>query len=129
MLKTTLTKLTIKNIEYYAYHGVKDEERKLGGKYQVDLEMFYDAKSAIVHDDVNFALNYEEALFCVSSIMTEESYDLIETIASEILSSLMDKFDILQSATVKVRKLTAPMRRAVEYVECELSVERESKQN
>ncbi|MFY8161726.1 MAG: dihydroneopterin aldolase [Candidatus Kapaibacteriota bacterium] len=126
MFNSSLTKLTIKNVEYYAYHGVKEEERKLGGKYQVDLDMYYDAKAAVINDDVNYAINYEEALFCVSGILTEENYALVETIASEILSALMDKFDFLMKATVRVRKLTVPMRRAVDYIECEQSVEREN---
>jgi len=124
MLKNSLTKLLINNVEYYAYHGVKEEERILGGKYQVDLEMYYDSKTAILNDDVNYALNYEEAMFCISSVITEENYSLIETIATEILSSVMDKFEIIQKATVRVRKLTVPMRRAVDYVECEHTVER-----
>ena len=124
MIKTSLTKLTIKNVEYYAYHGVKEEERKLGGKYQVDVDMYYDAKSAIINDDVNYALNYEEAMFCISSIITEENYAWVETIVSEILSGLMDKFDFLQKATVRVRKLTVPMRRAIDYIECEQTIER-----
>lgn len=124
MVNYSLTKLTIKNVEYYAYHGVKQEEQKLGGKYQVDVDMYYDAKAAIINDDVNYALNYEEAMFCISSIITEENYALVETIASEILNALMDKFEFLQKATVRVRKLTVPMRRAIEYIECEQTIER-----
>lgn len=125
MFNSSLTRLTINNIEYYAYHGVKEEERKLGGKYQIDLDMYYDAKAAVINDDVNYAINYEEAMFCISSIVLEENYALVETIASEILSALMDKFEFMMKATVRVRKLTVPMRRAIGFVECEQTVERE----
>ncbi len=123
MKKTSLTRITIKNAQYYAYHGVKEEERKLGGKYEVDLVMDYDAKSAIVRDDVNYALNYEIAMYCISEVMTGDSYSLIETIANEILNSVVEKFDFLQKATVKVRKINAPMKRYVDYVEVEQTVE------
>ena len=46
MKEASLTKLGIQNAQYYAYHGVKKEERKLGGKYEVDLDMWYDATNA-----------------------------------------------------------------------------------
>ena len=124
MKKTSLSRITIKNAHYYAYHGVKDEERKLGGKYEVDLILDYDAKVAIVRDDVNYALNYEIAMFCISEIMTGDSYSLIETIANEILNSAMEKFEFLQKATVRVRKLNAPLKRTTDYVEVEQSIER-----
>ncbi len=123
MKKTSLTRITIKNAQYYAYHGVKEEERKLGGKYEVDLIMDYNAKSAIVRDDVNYALNYEIAMYCISEVMTGDSYSLIETIANEILNQVAEKFDFLQRATVKVRKINAPMKRYVDYVEVEQTVE------
>ena len=123
MKKTSLTRITIKNAQYYAYHGVKEEERKLGGKYEVDLIMDYDAKSAIVRDDVNYALNYEIAMYCISEVMTGDSYSLLETIANEILNQLVEKFEFLQKATVKVRKINAPMKRYVDYVEVEQTVE------
>lgn len=125
MKKTSLSKITIKNAQYYAYHGVKQEERKLGGKYEVDLILYYDAKAAIVRDDVNYALNYEIAMYCISEVMTGDSYSLIETIANEILNLVTEKFEFLQKATVKVRKINAPMKRTIDYVEVEQTVEME----
>lgn len=128
MKETSLTKLTIKNAEYYAYHGVKAEERKLGGKYEVDLDLWYDATNAIINDDVKYALNYEEALFCISEVINGvESYHLIETISNEILNMLMEKFSDLVKANIRVRKLNVPMRRVVGYVETEQSIERKDK--
>lgn len=125
MKKTSLTRITIKNAQYYAYHGVKQEERKLGGKYEVDLIMDYDAKSAVVRDDVKYALNYEIAMYCISEVMTGDSYSLIETIANEILNQVAEKFDFLRRATVKVRKINAPMKRHIDYVEVEQTIEME----
>ncbi len=125
MKTTSLMKLKIENAVYYAYHGVKVEEKKIGGKYEVDLELWYDATKAIINDDVSEALNYEEAMFCISEVINgEESYDLIETICNEILNMLMERFDYLQKATCRIRKLNVPLRRYVDYVEAEQSIER-----
>jgi 7,8-dihydroneopterin aldolase/epimerase/oxygenase len=126
MVNSSLTRLSIINAEYYAYHGVKPEEKTLGGKYEVDLDMYYDSTTAIIKDDVQDAVNYEEALFCVSEVINgTENYNLVETICNEILNMLMDKFEHLLSATVRVRKLNAPMRRVVGYIEAEQTIERE----
>jgi dihydroneopterin aldolase len=125
MLKSSLTKLTIQNAEYFAYHGVKKEEQKLGGKYQVDIELYYDAKSAVVNDDVNYALNYEEVMYCISEVMTSESYSLVETVANEILNMLFEKFEALKKGTVRVRKYSVPIRSVIKCIEIEQSMERE----
>ncbi|MBX3042718.1 MAG: dihydroneopterin aldolase [Candidatus Kapabacteria bacterium] len=125
MFHTDLTRLSIVNAEYYAYHGVKEEEKKLGGKYEVDLDLYYDAKTAIVNDDVKYSVNYEEALFCVSEIITgSENYNLVETLCSDILNMLMDKFDNLEMANVRIRKMSVPMRRVVGFIEAEQSISR-----
>lgn len=119
MKESSLHRLTIRSAEFYAYHGVKAEEQALGGKYQVDLDLYYDATQAVINDDVNYALNYEEAMFCIEEVIAGESYNLIETIANEICNLLMEKFQLLQKATVRVRKMNAPIRRVVSYIETE----------
>lgn len=124
MKNASLMKISIDSAQFYAYHGVKSEERILGGKYEVDLELFYDATNAIINDDVNLALNYDEAFYVIEEVIGNESYHLIETIAREILNLLMEKFPQLQKANVKVRKINIPLRRIVNYVEAEQSLSR-----
>lgn len=124
MKDASLMKISINSAEFYAYHGVKQEERNLGGKYEVDLDMYYNATNAIINDDVNLALNYEEAFYIIDEIINNDNYHLIETIAREILNLLMEKFPMLQKANVRVRKMNIPIRRIVKYVEAEQSISR-----
>ena len=122
MKEASLSRLTIKNAEFYSYHGVKPEERKLGGKYQVDLDLFYKATNAIINDDVKYALNYEEAMFCIEEVIVGENYNLIETMANEILNMAMEKFQNLEKATVRIRKMNVPIRRVVDHIEVEQTI-------
>src|SRR5690606_31763413 len=95
-------------------------------KYEVDLDLYYNASSAVVKDDVKDSVNYEEALFCASEIISgAESYNLVETICNEILNTLMDKFDNLIIATVRIRKYAVPMRRVIAYIESEQTISRD----
>lgn len=123
---THLTKLSVKGVKFFAYHGVKQSEKEIGGKYEVDLDLFYDATSAIINDDVKYAINYEEAIDTVSDVISEESYNLIETLASEIANMLMEKYTHLQIATVRIRKISVPLRNYTDYVEAEHTIERKS---
>ncbi len=123
---THLTKLSVKGVKFFAFHGVKPSEKEIGGKYEVDLELYYDATNAIINDGVKYAVNYEDAIDTVSDIISEESYNLIETLASEIANMLMEKYDHLQKSTVKIRKMSVPLRNFTEYVEAEHTIERTS---
>ncbi len=124
MKETSLMKLSIKSAEFYAYHGVKSEEQSLGGKYEIDLDMYYKATEAVVNDDVQDALNYEEAMYCIEEVINSDPYHLVETIANEILNLAMEKFPQLIKATVRVRKMSVPIRRVVKYIEAEQSMAR-----
>ena len=81
-METQIARLSIKGAQFYAYHGVKAEEKDLGGRYEVDLDLWYDATQAIQSDSVAFALNYEEAMNSIEESFADESYNLIETVAS-----------------------------------------------
>ncbi|MBI5326328.1 MAG: dihydroneopterin aldolase [Ignavibacteriae bacterium] len=125
MKEASLMRLSIKSAQFYSYHGVKAEEQTLGGKYEVDLDLYYDATQAIINDDVKYALNYEEAFYCIEEVIGgDEGYNLVETIANEILQMAMEKFPNLEKATVKVRKMSVPIRRVVDYIEAEQTLNR-----
>ncbi|MGA2297679.1 MAG: dihydroneopterin aldolase [FCB group bacterium] len=127
MKETTPMRLSIKSAQFYAYHGVKQEEQNIGGKYEVDLDLYYDPTEAIINDDVNYALNYEEAFYCIEEVIGGESYNLVETIANEILNMTMEKFPNLIKATVRVRKMNVPIKHIVDYIEAEQTITKKPK--
>ena len=119
------TKLTITGAEYYGYHGVRKEERSLGGRYQVDVEISYDASKAVMSDDVSDTINYEEVLFRIREHMNgDEPYDLIETLTFDIGSSIIDAFPTATVVTVRVRKLTIPVQQVMDSVQAEITLHR-----
>ena len=41
------------NAVFYARHGVHEEERQLGGRYEVDAELVFDSTEAATTDDLS----------------------------------------------------------------------------
>ncbi len=124
MEQKQIARLSIKGAQFYAYHGVKQEEKDLGGRYEVDLDLWYDATEAIIEDSVANALNYEEAMNCIEELFTEDPTNLIETVASNILDLVFEKFSNLFKATIRIRKINVPIHNVVAYIETELTREK-----
>ncbi len=120
----SLSRMSIVNASFYAYHGVSEGEKELGGQYQVDLDVVYDATQAVLSDDINKAVNYEELMFCIDEVLSGEPCNLVETLTYEILNMVLDKFEAVQESTARVRKINAPIRHLTDYVECELTMQR-----
>ncbi len=120
------TRLSISNAEFYAFHGVREEERSMGGRYQVDVDIIYDASNAVVSDVLTDTVNYEEILYIVNDHMNGESCELIESLAYDMATTIVERFSAVQHATVRVRKLSVPIQQVLDYVETEISVAKDS---
>ncbi|MFM7156381.1 MAG: dihydroneopterin aldolase [Bacteroidota bacterium] len=119
-----LMKLTLNNVQFYSYHGVKAEEQSLGGRYQVDADIWYNPMSAVLSDDVAQAVNYEEIVFTINELVNGDSFNLIETLCYEITKELLERFSMIDKVTIRVRKLSVPLKHIIDHVEVEHSMQR-----
>lgn len=113
------TKLTLKNMIFFGYHGVYDEERKLGQQIAVDVEMASDLIEAGLKDDLKLTVNYADVYHLVKQVVEKEQFNLIEGIALAILNRLGDRYQ-LKSITIRVRKPQPPVGGLVEAAEFEV---------
>lgn len=116
--------LKIQNAVFYAYHGVMSEEQNLGRKFEVDVELEYDFTKAAETDKLDNAVNYEKVYKYLEEILTENKFYLIERLAYVICKKVLDKFQIVEKVTVKVRKLHPPVGGLIDYVEASLEMKR-----
>ena len=93
----------LKDIKFFAKHGVYEEERKRGTQFAVDLHMEVKAPEAAASDDLSHTLDYQDAYKLVLEISTQR-VQLLETIAHNIASSILDRFPAVMSARVRVKK-------------------------
>ena len=104
----TQSSIFLRDMRFYAYHGVLPQERVVGGEYSVSLKVDVDMKAAIEHDVVEVALNYAELFHLVKLEMNQPS-DLLENVASRIGQAIFDVFPQVSTLQVQVVKLNPPM--------------------
>ena len=101
--------------EFYAYHGYYPEEREVGGKYLVCIEVNTNFEKGAATDDLLQTLNYE-TLYAIAKQEMEKPCKLIETVAQNIFTSVQGAFGAqIQALKVVVKKINAPLGGKVAY--------------
>lgn len=103
----------LEGMEFYAHHGVYEEERMIGGKYLVDVLVYTDASKAELHDDLDGTVNYEQIYSAVQKNM-QEPVKLIERLARKIIDDI--RLFVVKEDTIriKIRKIYPPLGYKVE---------------
>ncbi|MBN1928215.1 MAG: dihydroneopterin aldolase [Chlorobiaceae bacterium] len=113
------------NAVFYARHGVHEEERRLGGRYEVDAEVVFDSTEAAATDDLSKTIDYSKAYAIIGEVMTAgEPAALIETLAARAATRLIEELELPESVTVKVRKRSVPLGGLCDYAEAEHRIEK-----
>ncbi len=100
--------IQIEKMEFYAYHGHFEEEQVIGSHFLVDVSLETDCSKAAQSDNLKDALDYQKVYRLIKSEMNVKSH-LLEHICKRILDRLFNEFDILDIATIKIRKLNPSM--------------------
>lgn len=100
--------ICLKGLRFHGYHGVMEQERKVGNDYIVDVKMLYDVTKAMKTDNVEDTLNYAVAYDIVKQEMEIPSH-LLENVAYRIANKLGEKFPHIVSIEIRVTKTNPPM--------------------
>ena len=111
--------IRLKNMVFYGYHGVSESEKSLGGKFEVDLDLYQDLKKAGQSDNLEDTLNYEKIYKTVQNCTKRNKYYLIEKLADRIAKSVLRKYKT-DKVIVRVRKPHAPVKGVLDTVEVEI---------
>lgn len=100
--------ISLNDVRLYAFHGVLEQERRVGGEYSVSLRVHYNIGQAMESDDVAHTLNYAELLEVVKREMEVPS-NLLEHVAGRIGKAVFSAFPQTESIELTVTKLNPPM--------------------
>lgn len=103
-----MDKIILEGMEFYGYHGTRPEERSLGQRFILDVELFLDLRPAGVSDDLDRTVNYARVFEIVQSIVCGRPCRLIESLAEAVAKELLEQFPVAE-VKVCVKKPQAPV--------------------
>lgn len=114
-------KIVIEEMEFYAFHGHYQEEQIVGNRFLVDLEMDADLTAAADSDNLNDAVNYQQAYQIIKNEMRRTKSNLLENIGKRILDALYAEMEGINKASIRIRKLNPPMGGPIKSVGIKMS--------
>jgi dihydroneopterin aldolase len=100
--------VSLKGLEFFAYHGYYDEEQKMGNKYSVDVTVKANLKTAAVQDELSQTVNYE-ALYKIVIDKMQIRSRLLEHIGYEFIQSIFLEFSVVQWVEISIAKFNPPI--------------------
>ena len=116
-----MDKIYINNLEFIGFHEVFTEEKKLGQKFLVSLELTVDTREAGKTGDLTKSVHYGLVAQDVEKLFLEKSIDLIETCAENIAEMVLKKYELVKEVKVIVKKPWAPLQMHFENVAVEIT--------
>ena len=111
--------LRLRNMRFFAYHGLFPEENRLGQHFEVDIDLFGDLSRAGTSDDVDQTLNYPEIYELIEKVVTQQRFKLVEALAEHIAQEVGERFAPID-LTLRVRKPNPPIKARFDGIEVEL---------
>lgn len=103
-----MDKIFINQMHFYAYHGMFEEENRLGQKFIVDVELTCSLREAAASDNVKETINYAQAYEIVKNEVEGTRVKLLETLAEHIAKQLLTHFT-LDEVRIRVTKPDPPI--------------------
>ncbi len=121
-----MSRVVVRDLRVYGFHGCLPQERERGQDFLVDLEIEYDSTRAAQEDNLSFALDYDRVVNEIHAIVATERYDLLETLVNRIGNYLLD-WEGVSRVWVRVKKSEAPLIHPVSWVGVESTFSREKR--
>ena len=114
-------KISIKNLEVFANHGVFPEETRLGQKFLISADLYLNIRTAGNSDNLLESVNYGEVSHFITTFLTEHTYKLIEAAAEQTAKAVLREYELIQSIHLSVHKPWAPIGLPLEDVAVEIT--------
>jgi dihydroneopterin aldolase len=99
----------VNDMEFYGYHGVFPEEKKLGQRFRLTVSLAVDLREAGETDELVHTVHYGEVYEACRSIVEGEPKKLVEAVAEEIASRILLEFQLVKGVRVLMVKPDPPI--------------------
>ena len=113
--------VSLKQLRFFARHGVLAQERVTGGEFVVSLKVKADFSEALRTDAVGDTVNYAALYEVVRNEMQVPSC-LLEHVAGRIASKICEQFPMIDELWVEIEKVNPPLQAACQSASVEIHV-------
>lgn len=108
-MKILQLSVSLDNLDFYAYHGVLEQERTVGGEFSVSIRLkVASAERAVFDDELAGTVDYG-AVYELLRREMEQPSALLEHVAGRMLSAVFTRFPAVEEAEVSIRKKNPPI--------------------
>ena len=108
----TTFEIILKDLRFNAFHGVLDEERRLGNEFIVNLNVVVPFHFEIEDDCLEGTVSYED-LFKIIKEEMEIPRNLLEKVALRIGQRIKATFPRIENGTIEIEKVRPPIRNMI----------------
>ncbi len=101
--------IRVTGMTFFAYHGVKPEEKRLGQRFVADVVVGTDLRGAGESDDLTKTLDYGRIYAVTREIVEGESMDLLEAVAEQVCAAVLALSPLAEEVTTTVHKPAVPI--------------------
>ncbi len=116
-----MDQIIVKELELFGFHGVNVEEKAMGQKFIVDLELGLDLSKACETDDLSYTINYAELCHKLQQEFQRSKHDLIEHAAHSLVMLILETYSQVQTVELTLKKPWAPIHLPVKYPAVKIS--------
>jgi 7,8-dihydroneopterin aldolase/epimerase/oxygenase len=99
----------VNGLVLHAYHGVMPHEGKVGQPFVLDIVLDIDLTEASRTDKLRHTVSYELLVRTVSEAFCARRYRLVEAAAGAVADAVLDRYALVRSIRITVRKPHAPI--------------------
>lgn len=99
--------IKVQGIEFFAYHGLFEEEAKNGQKFIIDCEFKLDTSGC--REKIEKTVHYGEVTMDIVKFATENRYDLLEALANDLVKYILQKYSLMEELMLTIHKPSAPI--------------------
>lgn len=97
----------LQNLQFYAFHGVFEEEKKSGAAYEVNVSVSHPEKNIpVLH--LNETIDYTSVYELVKKAM-QQPRELLETVATSLAADIFTTFGQAEKISITIIKKHPPI--------------------
>ena len=89
-----MDEIRIRDLQVYAYHGVLEEETRLGQQFFVNATLYLNTVKAGISDNLEESVSYADVSLFMDKFMKENTFQLLEAVAEQMARAILIEFPL-----------------------------------